>query len=97
MRKISLFGGIVVLTLGMAAVSTAGSAFAMGCLDNQDSLPAISLSHNGLTPGAGFGYDKDGYDAAIAKGNACPATEQATPVSDTQLRNGKSRAHISNN
>jgi hypothetical protein len=42
-----------------------------------------------MTPNAGTEYDKATYDAALAKGNACPTTEQSQPVSDIQTTHGK--------
>jgi hypothetical protein len=82
MRKISLFTGIVATVIGLGAVATAGSAFAEGCLTAQQQLPPISLSQDSMIPNAGFGYDNDAYDAALAKGNICTTTQQSQPVSD---------------
>lgn len=81
MRKSLLLAGVAALTVGLGAASS--SAYAMGCLTNQEALPFMSLSHDDMVPDAGFGYDKDAYDAALAKGNACSTTQQSQPVAAT--------------
>ena len=97
MNKISLFAGLVATVVGLGAVSTSGSAFAAGCLTNQDALPQLSLSHDAAVPEAGFGYDKDSYDAALAKGNTCGTTQQSAPVSPTDnSQSSASKAHAYN-
>ena len=95
MRKISLFAGVVALALGATAVSS--SAFA-ACLTSQEQLTPMSLTHDDMVPNAGFGYNKDAYNAALAKGNACPVTQQAQPVSDTQpVAHARARTQASYN
>jgi hypothetical protein len=83
MRKFSLYAGIVALTVGLGGVSTASSAFAMGCLN--PAAGTVDLTHNAMNPGAGWGYDKDGVDKTLAEGNRCGVTQQSQPVSDDQL------------
>jgi hypothetical protein len=99
MRKLSLIAGIAATTIGLAVVST-GSAFAMGCLSPDLQTPPVSMANNQLgdsdvngASSKGFGYDRDAYLAALAKGNACSATQQSQPVSDTQMLNAKKPAH----
>jgi len=92
MRNIIVLAGIVATTIGLGAVST-GSAFAMGCLSPEvQALVPVDLTHNAMgdnsqhgASSTGFGYDKAAYDAAYAKGNACPASEQSQPIAGTQL------------
>lgn len=93
MRKFIVLTSAVVMALGVGAASS--SAFAMGCLINQENLPPISLAQSAMVPNAGFEYDKAAYDAALAKGNACPGTQQSQPVSAVQS-NG-TRTHVTNN
>ncbi len=98
MHKISLFAGLVATVIGLGAVSTAGSAFAAGCLTSQEALPQLSLSHDSMVPGAGFGYDKDNYAAALAKGNNCATTPQSTSASAPTADFGTaSKARVSHN
>jgi hypothetical protein len=84
MRKIALYAGLVVATLGFSSVATTTS-FAAGCIAGGDA-PPISLSHNDMVPGAGFGYNKDAYTDALAQGNLCPTVRQAehTPRNGTE-------------
>jgi hypothetical protein len=89
MRNVSLLLGAVAMAAGLSVVST--SAFADACLTSQDNLVPMSLSHNAMVPGAGYGYDKDAYDAALAQGNVCQTTQQSQPVSDVQNTTGKSK------
>ena len=42
MQKLALFAGAVVMALGVSAASS--SAFAMGCLDNQNQMVTPSLT-----------------------------------------------------
>jgi hypothetical protein len=79
MRKLSLLAGAVALAIGCGGA--ASSAFAAGCLTNQEQLPPMSLTHDAMIDGAGFGYDKGAYDAELAKGNSCAVTQQSQPVS----------------
>lgn len=98
MRKISLFAGIVAMTVGLAGVSTASSAFAMGCL-NPDA-GAIDLTHNAMNPGAGAGFDKEAVDAELAKGNRCSITQQSQPVNGDDMSNyrpSSSQTHTTSN
>lgn len=90
MRKSILLAGLVATTMGLGAVST-GSAFAMGCLSPELATPPVSLTNNAMgdksqngAASKGFGYDRDAYLAALAKGNACGTSEQSLPVSETQ-------------
>ena len=84
MQKIALLTGAVVMALGMGAAST--SAFAMGCLTNQNKMPTPSLSDNLMAISGGTAsalpapYDVGRYNALVAKGNACPTTEQSLPL-----------------
>jgi nickel-dependent lactate racemase len=94
MRKFIVLTSAVVMALGVGAASS--SAFAMGCLTNQASLPPISLAQSAMVTNAGFEYDKATYDANLAKGNACSATQQSQPVSVVQS-NGNTRARVTNN
>jgi hypothetical protein len=91
MRNVYLMAGLVATAIGLSAVST-GSAFAMGCLTNQENLPGVSLTNNPMVPNEGFGYDKTDADAAIAKGNTCSTTEQSQAVSDIQSPDARSHA-----
>jgi hypothetical protein len=95
MRKLIVLTGAVVMALGVGAASS--SAFAMGCLTNQENLPPMTLAQSAMVPNAGYEYDKGAYDAALAKGNACPATQQSQPVSDVENMNGKTRARTTYN
>jgi hypothetical protein len=90
MRKISLFAGVVALTLGLGAVSATSSAFADTLCLNPDA-GTIDLSHDAMKPGAGWGYDKAGVDAELAKGNRCAVTQQSQPIDQTHY-SVKSRA-----
>ena len=82
MRKISLFAGIVAVTLGMGAVSVTSSAFADSVCLYPDA-GAVDLTHNAMQPGAGWGYDKTAVDAELAKGNRCSVVQQSQPVNPT--------------
>ena len=94
MRTSILLAGIVATTIGLGAVST-GSAFAAGCLAPEVATPPVSLSHNDMgdkgtnfagASSKGFGYDRDAYLAALAKGNSCGVDQQSQPVSDTHIK-----------
>ena len=93
--KTSVLSTMMIAVIGVGALSGASSAFAADCLTNQSALPPISLSQDSMIPNAGFGYDKDAYDAALAKGNACPTTQQSQPVAD--FSNSTHRAHVQSN
>jgi len=95
MRKISLFAGIVAVTLGMGAIS-ATSAFADSVCLNPDA-GAIDLSHNAMQPGAGWGYDKTAVDAELAKGNRCSVVQQSAPVDQTNYSVKTRAAHSTYN
>jgi hypothetical protein len=75
MRKLSMLAGIAVVAVGMTSLSV-GTASAAGCL-NPDNLPPMSLTHDSMVPGAGFGYNKSAYDDQLAKGNTCGMTQQS--------------------
>ena len=90
MQKLALFAGAVVMALGVGAASS--SAFAMGCLDNQNQMVTPSLSLSVMPAPSGNGTDTNGttafdvaqYNALLAKGNACPSTEQSLPFGQQQ-------------
>ncbi|MDR3471936.1 MAG: hypothetical protein P4M09_09640 [Devosia sp.] len=88
MRKFSLYLGSLALIVGLGGVSTASSAFAMGCL-NPDA-GTLDLTHDAMKPGAGWGYDKEAVDKVLSQGNRCSVTQQSQPVSDNQLNTYRS-------
>jgi len=89
MQKLALFAGAVVMALGVSAASS--SAFAMGCLDNQNQMVTPSLTDslmpttggNGTGSAGNVAYDVGAYNALLAKGNTCSTTQQSLP-SDQQ-------------
>ena len=91
MRSKYVLAGIVTMTIGLGAIST-GSAFAMGCLSPEVATPPVSLANTPMGDmsdhGAwskGFGYDRDAYLAALARGNACGTSQQSQPLAATEL------------
>jgi len=90
MRNTYVLAGILAMTIGFGAISI-GSASA-ACLSPEVAKPPVSLTHNDMSDmsanGAwskGFGYDRDAYLAALAKGNSCSVSQQSEPVAATQL------------
>ena len=55
MRKFSLVAGLLVSVIGLSAVSTTSSAFAAGCLPNQNGAALQSLTNDTMVPNAGAG------------------------------------------
>jgi hypothetical protein len=92
MQNIVKLAGVAIVALGMGAAST--SAFAMGCLTNQNQMVTPSLSDNvmatyGSTASAlPAPYDVAQYNALLAKGNACPTTQQSLPLDQQQSDRG---------
>lgn len=83
MRNLSTSVAVVVAAIGFAAFS-AGTASAAGCLD-PNALTPMTLTHDATVPGAGFRYDKDAYDAQLAKGNRCSPTQQSLSVGNDRV------------
>lgn len=78
MRKFATLASLAVVAVGFTSI-VGGTAFA-ATLHTGD-LPLLSLTHNDLVPNQGFGYDKQAYDAQLARGNTDDVTtEQSLPV-----------------
>lgn len=92
MRNIVKLAGVAVVALGMGAAST--SAFAMGCLTNQRQMVTPSLSADLMAISGGTAsalpppYDVARYNELLAKGNACPTTQQSLPLDEEQTYRG---------
>jgi hypothetical protein len=95
MRKIALLAGATIMALGLGAASS--SAFAMGCLTSQDQMVTPSLTANTISEAPSTGgsatalppaYNIAEYNTLVAKGNACPTTEQSLPIGQQQSNQG---------
>jgi len=97
MRKISLFAGVVALSLGLGGVALSTSAFADGVCLNPDA-GSVDLTHFAMNSGAGPEFDIDGYHAEMAKGNRCDTTtQQSQPISQTDYVVKGKKAQSTNN
>jgi hypothetical protein len=83
MRKFSLVAGLLVSVIGLSAVSTTSSAFAAGCLPNQNGAALQSLTNDTMVPNAGAGPHSS-YDVTSVQGNSCSVTQQSAPVQDVK-------------
>ncbi len=84
MRKITLIAATAAVFASGLLLPTA-DAFAMGCLNR--TLVPLDLTFDTI----GGSYDRDAYDADLAKGNKFPTTQQSTPVSNDTVLNGKTK------
>ncbi|MGN6103245.1 MAG: hypothetical protein ACTHOR_19075 [Devosia sp.] len=97
MRKFALLTVALVGTMSLATLGGATASFADTLCLNPDA-GSVDLTHDAMKPGAGWGYDKDGYDSEMSKGNRCSVTQQSQPLTNTSTTTVvKQKTHTSYN
>jgi hypothetical protein len=92
MKNVIKLAAVGIVALGMGAAST--SAFAAGCLYNQNQMVTPSLTDNLMAESGSTAtalpapYDVAQYNALLAKGNTCPTTQQSLPLDQQQPNHG---------
>jgi|SwirhisoilCB1_FD_contig_71_503784_length_523_multi_2_in_0_out_0_1 hypothetical protein len=96
MKNVIKLAAIGIVALGMGAAST--SAFAAGCLTNQNQMVTPSLTDNLMAESGSTAtalpapFDVAQYRALLAKGNTCPTTQQSLPLDQQQSYHGSAFA-----